>query len=149
MIELIKREREDKTICEKLEVFLPDEFAVRGCSYHIQQAVEKQLKVVLLVNGTNYPRTHNIQELLNTIKDNGIDIGEELADDIEDISDSLSSWEALSRYEAHSSFTERKYSRAKSVYDRLETIMQGYEQEYINSQSTDYDDYDDEQSRGR
>lgn len=146
MIDLIKREREDKTICEKLEVFLPDEFAARGCSYHIQQAVEKQLKVILLANGIDYPRTHNIQELLDKITDSEIDIGDELANDIEVISDTLSAWEALSRYEAHSTFTERKYSRAKGIYNRLETIVQEYENEYTLAQNDDsiIDDYDEE-----
>lgn len=136
MIDLIRRSEEDKMICDKLEPFLPDEFAARGCSYHIQQAIEKQLKAYLLAFGVVYPHTHNSQRLLNEIKENNIQIDEELANEIEDLSDTLNAWEATTRYEADHSFTERKYIRAKALYNNLKTVLSPFVEMY-RSQTDD------------
>ncbi len=38
--------------------------------FHAQQACEKSLKALLLHNGTEYPRTHNLKTLLDLLRDN-------------------------------------------------------------------------------
>jgi HEPN domain-containing protein len=120
MIDLLKRAQEDKKICEKLEVFLPDEFAARGCGFHIQQAIEKEMKAYLLINGIEYPKTHNIQKLLNLSKNVEFPLSDELCDKIEDMSDTLLNWETNNRYDPYTSFSERKYNRAVDIYTQLE-----------------------------
>lgn len=123
MLEMLKRAKEDKTICEKLEPFLPDEFAARGCGYHIQQAIEKEMKSYLLLNGIEYPKTHNVQKLLNIISDSKLPLPNELSERIEDMSDTLFNWETNNRYDPYSSFTERKYKRAVDIYTCLESYI--------------------------
>ncbi|MEK6697886.1 MAG: HEPN domain-containing protein [Nitrospirota bacterium] len=46
--------------------------------FHAQQAVEKALKAVLLFSGTDFPLTHDIEELLDTMDGVGIIIPNEL-----------------------------------------------------------------------
>ncbi|MBF0156402.1 MAG: HEPN domain-containing protein [Magnetococcales bacterium] len=40
--------------------------------FHAQQAVEKYLKAVLLANGITFRRTHNLNELVDRILDQGL-----------------------------------------------------------------------------
>lgn len=42
--------------------------------YHNQQAVEKALKALLIFLDKEYPRTHDIETLLNLVKEKGVDI---------------------------------------------------------------------------
>ena len=142
MMELIKRSEEDRKICTVLEPYMPDEYAARGCSYHIQQAIEKQMKALLLAYGIDYPRVHNIQTLLNKIRENDIQLDENLLNDIEDLSDTLTAWEAMSRYDADQSFTERKYNKAKNLYDNLKSVLDQIVQMYLTNEETE--DYSEE-----
>ncbi|MEI6679661.1 MAG: HEPN domain-containing protein [Mariniphaga sp.] len=42
--------------------------------FHLQQCAEKIMKAVLSVKQVNYPKIHDLETLLNIIKDNGIDL---------------------------------------------------------------------------
>lgn len=42
--------------------------------FHIQQAVEKSLKAILLSRVIDYPRTHNLRLLIDLCKANGIQV---------------------------------------------------------------------------
>ena len=46
--------------------------------FHAQQAVEKMLKAVLSHKGGEYRRTHDLAELLDLIRGNGIPLSDEL-----------------------------------------------------------------------
>lgn len=46
--------------------------------FHAQQSVEKSLKAVLLFTGTDFPLTHDIEELLDTMDAVGIVIPDDL-----------------------------------------------------------------------
>lgn len=124
MINLIEKSKNDRKMCDKLEQYLPDEFAAEGCSYHIQQAIEKQLKAYILFYGFNYEKTHDISKLHKIICDNGIDFENELSYKIEDMSDTLTLWETSSRYDPFVSFSERKYIKAKEIYDNLSSVLE-------------------------
>lgn len=48
----------DYKMCILAEKGFPDEYAVRGAVYHLQQAIEKALKAAVLINGETPPFTH-------------------------------------------------------------------------------------------
>lgn len=111
---LILAERDLKA-CNKVEEDFPDEYAVSAASYHIQQAVEKVLKGLILLNGGAPEFTHNIAKLAVQCNKLGIELPEQL----DDISDTLTLWESTIRYDPFISFTRNKYNIAKSVYKEL------------------------------
>lgn len=115
----------DMVTCKRLESFLPEEFAARGCSFHIQQAIEKVLKAYIMQITVEPPATHNIQGLLEIIKCSSYPFDNKLCDTIEDISDTLTVW-AESGYSYHNSFSERKYNKAKKLYNDLKEAMLPY-----------------------
>ncbi len=115
MIELIKLSQGDRMICEKLRAYFPDEFAVRGAAYHIQQATEKLLKAYILFGGQTPGFTHDISALCEHAQKLDLHI----PDDLMLIADTLTLWESKSRYDPYVSFTEQKYKMAVDSYDDL------------------------------
>ncbi len=122
----------DYTLCCKVEEDFPDEYAVTAACYHIQQAVEKQLKALILLYGEAPEFTHNIVKLAKKCEDLGIVLPEVL----DDISDTLTMWESSMRYDPFIAFSEKKYSKAKIVYDELKTQIN----DFLNSMDQDEDE---------
>lgn len=61
--------------------------------FHAQQAVEKSLKALLLHRRVDFPFTHDLAELLDTMADAGIEVPAEIAD-----ADSLTPYAVETRY---------------------------------------------------
>ena len=49
------------------QVSLPEDSFYELLCFHAQQAVEKALKAVLIINNISYPKTHNIRTLLDLL----------------------------------------------------------------------------------
>lgn len=108
----------DYQMCLLAEKEFPDEFAVRGALYHLQQAVEKKLKALVLLGGENPPFTHDISRLVTICQRLGFDIDESA----EDIADTMTLWETKTRYDPYIDFSERKYNKAKHVFIRISEL---------------------------
>ncbi len=111
---LILANRDYKT-CILVEQKFPDEYAVTAATYHIQQAIEKTLKGLILINGGQPEFTHNINKLIQHCNNLGI----EITDELDDISETLTIWETSSRYDPFINFSQKKYDKAKNVFKEL------------------------------
>ncbi len=109
----------DHQVCLKVEEDFPDEYAVSAATYHIQQAVEKQLKALLLLHGETPEFTHSILKLADRCQKCGIALPEAL----DDISEALTLWETASRYDPFVAFSQKKYEKAKTVYMELDQTL--------------------------
>lgn len=111
---LILAERDYKT-CLLAEKEFPDEYAITAAAYHMQQAIEKILKGLILMYGETPEFTHNIAKLRVHLSK----LGTELPAELEDISDTLTFWESSVRYDPFIDFSEKKYAAAKKIFNEL------------------------------
>ena len=123
---LILAERDYK-LCAKVEEDFPDEYAESAASYHIQQAVEKLLKALILLHGEEPQFTHNITKLAVTCEKLGI----VLPACLDDVTEVLTQWETANRYDPFIAFSEKKYGKAREAYlglkKMLETLIEDIE----------------------
>lgn len=99
-------------------MFYNDERAVNAISYALQQCVEKLLKAYLECAGVTVPKTHNVGKLVRMSKDNGSRVI--VTDWIRDNADTLTVWEASSRYDMD--FWVEEY-RIRTAIDEVEQFL--------------------------
>ena len=75
-----------------VQVATDDEGFLNNIAFHLQQAAELALKHVLEENGIYYPKTHEIERLIDLMYENGL---EDLVPEyLDDKAEMLTLWEA-------------------------------------------------------
>ena len=87
--------------------------------YHLQQAVEKLLKIIIMISGKQFPRTHNIRELAALCPK---DI--KLPEDLDSLADSLTLWEAEVPYNSDILSDIKTITKCKQLYLDLHRIVE-------------------------
>jgi hypothetical protein len=99
------------------------------CAYHLQQAVEKLIKIQIYKSGIKYDDksmySHNISSLLSYA--NSIGVGILIPQSISDNSTIISSWEAGSRYDLHFSVRidtlEKNLTEVEKWYYNIKKVV--------------------------
>ena len=113
-----------------------DEIYLNYIGYHLQQAVELAVKHGMECFGIEYPRTHDIEQLILKCKDEGIDIG--VTDYVDDHSEMFTQWEAKTRYIKNYRLESRKIEKAlEEVPKLIESIDRNVEQTYEQTEEND------------
>ncbi|MBI4664493.1 MAG: HEPN domain-containing protein [Verrucomicrobia bacterium] len=109
---LLRKAAADEALVDKVleDPVIPDELV----GYHSQQAVEKLLKARLVELGVNYPKTHNLQTLIELLEDRGKSLPPELSD-----LDLLTPYATIYRYEDPSSAVNFDRKAAREFIRRL------------------------------
>jgi len=94
---------------------LEDDLYLNVAGYHLQQAVELALKHILELAGIRYPKTHSISELLAMIPET-IQISRSV---LITLQDTLTSWEAKTRYIKNYRAEESSLARSFKVIETL------------------------------
>lgn len=87
-----------------------DEAYLNYIGYHLQQSVELCIKYQLEMNGVEYPKTHDIDQLIRIGRERKVELI--LTDYIEDHSEMFSLWEARTRDVLNYQLESRKVDQA-------------------------------------
>lgn len=98
-----------------------DEEQLNFAGYHLQQAVELTMKYLLEQDGVEYPKTHDIEQLIRIASEKGIDL--HLNEYIEDHAEMFSTWEAKARYILGYAIESKKLERALKEVDKYLTAV--------------------------
>ena len=105
----------DRKLCRLVEGDFPEEYAVSAAAFHMQQAIEKLLKGIILISGEEPAYTSDIAKLTSHCKRLDIEMPKEL----DDISDTITLWGTSSGYDPYMKFSRKKYDTAKEMCDHL------------------------------
>jgi HEPN domain-containing protein len=73
---LLAKAKDDETLLE--EIISNEKIRDEIIGFHAQQAAEKLLKALLMAKNIPYRRTHDLRELIDLTRDNGIEFPESL-----------------------------------------------------------------------
>lgn len=103
-----------------------DEEQLNIIAYHLQQSVELALKYLLEQSGVEYPKTHDIDQLIRIGRENNVELC--LTEYIEDHAEMFSLWEAKSRYVLGFLAEVKKIDDAiAGIREYFENIVRGLE----------------------
>ena len=116
---LLERSREDLDVAELLwKTQTDDEIFLNTIGYHLQQSVEKLLKWRLEEEGIPFPRTHDIDILVNEFQVKETDW--QPPEWLEAMADTITNWESRSRYP--SSYLMR-VDKIRKVIPKIENLL--------------------------
>lgn len=105
---LLAKARDDETVLE--EIISNEKIRDEIIGFHAQQAAEKLLKALLMAKNIPYRRTHDLRELIDLIRDNGIKFPESLME-----IRTLSSFAVEFRYDYIPMEEEEEFNRQKAL----------------------------------
>lgn len=118
-----------------------DDYDLLIAAYHIQQAIEKTLKLILKELGISYTKTHRIEDLMSRLPDSQDLLNEDWLDWLETNSSTLYDWESKTRYIEGYSVTRRHvlrmYNDAVRFVAELEEVLQSLKEEAPSQAPTD------------
>lgn len=94
---------------------LLDEIHLRYYAYDLQQMAEKSIKAMLEYKGRKYPFTHDIRSLIIILDDDAV------SELLEPIADTLTRYEAMTRY------TADFYATSKSLSSMFTKVFEIYQ----------------------
>lgn len=94
-----------------------DESFLNYIGYHLQQSVELAIKYRFEISSFDYPRTHDIDQLIRVANSQNIDLG--LTEYIEDHAEMFSLWEARTRYILNYRLEYNKVEKAIEEIDKF------------------------------
>ncbi len=104
----------DRRLCKVVEEYLPEEFAQASALFHMQQAIEKMLKALWIINGKK-PNPHN--SMIFMLADSSV-IKDALPEELSEMDDTIGLWEEAG-YELDVPFDRDEYESAKRIYTSL------------------------------
>lgn len=118
MNDLLICAEDDYKLVMKLWNEIEDEWALRGVVYHLQQAIEKLLKALIMISGKSFPYTHDIGALIPLCSSKFT-----LPKELDEVADSLTLWESKFRYNANVYANTQIVIKCKQVYQELHKIV--------------------------
>lgn len=73
-----------------------DESQLNIIAYHLQQSLESAIKYLLEMDGVRYPKTHDVDQLIQIAEENNVDL--KMPARLADKAEMLTLWEQKSRY---------------------------------------------------
>lgn len=111
---------------------IEDEAYLNYVGYHLQQAVELAIKYQIEMNGVEYSKTHDIEQLIQLAQSRNADLY--VSDYIYDKAEMFSSWEAKTRYIMNYKLERKKVSTAIiEVNKYIDKLVNELSQNYSNS----------------
>ena len=104
----------DNKLCNVIEEYLPEGFAQASALFHMQQAIEKMLKALWIINGKK-PNPHN--SMIFMLADSSV-IKDALPEELSEMDNTIGLWEEAG-YELDVPFDKDKYETAKRIYISL------------------------------
>lgn len=121
MSELLKAAEADYRLIKLIWNNIGDEGIMQQAMFHMQQAVEKLLKCLILLSGSQFTYTHNIEKLIEQCpKDT------ELPKDLYTMAGVLTSWEAQTRYGSSMLTNIKTLEKCLTIYDTLHALVLSY-----------------------
>ena len=94
--------------------------------FETQQAIEFLIKAILLENGVEYSKTHDIRYLLSLLEQTGFEF--EKMEALDTLADTITDWEQSSRYGKGIRTTEQTIKRIHNIYINMnETFIETQE----------------------
>lgn len=119
----------DKAVCNYNVAYMihesssGDELYLNYIGYHLQQSVELALKYQLDVNGVDYPKTHDIDQLIRIAHETDTELA--ITPYVESHSEMFTLWESRTRYVLNYHLESSKVETALSeVRNFLEYVAQ-------------------------
>lgn len=116
-----------------------DEIYLNYIGYHLQQAVELTIKYQLEMQGTDYRKTHDIEQLILQAKKDGA--GLVLTEYVEDHSDMFTMWESKTRYIKDYHLEKSKVEKALEETEKfISVVKEKYKEEKEIDEKEEVDD---------